>query len=100
MIFLKELLINENDYSQYVPYPYSEFDSLDESLDYCTFELKHTTINKPFRPCSKVKITISDNQNERVLWLIVSKDAARMAVSTLSRLDGITISPFALPLLE
>ena len=28
---------------------------------------------------------------------MVSSDAARMAVSTLSKLDGITISPFALP---
>ena len=82
MIFLKELLINKIDYSQYVPYPYSEFDSLDESLDYCTFELKHTSINEPFRPCSKVKITISDNQNDRVLWLIVSKDTCKEVVST------------------
>jgi hypothetical protein len=31
---------------------------------------------------------------------MVSSDAASMAVSTLSKLEGITISPFALPLFE
>lgn len=69
-----KVLIDDVDYTDYVPIPLSEQLSLDESLDCGYLQLLYTDKDTPFYPLAKVNITITNNAKTRQLDYFVSSD--------------------------
>ena len=67
---LKHITISGVDYSRYLPFPFEETLTLDESLATSSVRLVNTRIKSPFKPFSRVRIGIGSSAR----WYILSDD--------------------------
>lgn len=67
---LKHITISGVDYSSYLPFPFEETLTLDESLSTSSVRLVNTRIKAPFKPFSRVRLGIGSSAR----WYIVSDD--------------------------
>lgn len=67
---LKHITISGVDYSRYLPFPFEETLTLDESLSTSSVRLVNTRIKAPFKPFSRVRLGIGSSAR----WYILSDD--------------------------
>ena len=82
MIRIVELLINNEDYSDYATIPLQTQDTLDESLDIAYIELKGIDKEVPFLPFSDVYLkTIDDKNNIKEHYMFIESDEPTEIIS-------------------
>lgn len=91
MIEIESLIINNVDYSSYIPYSIKITETLDESLDNIILQLIATSFKSPFKPLTKAKLTLSDGINIKVLYMAVAIDRVSEIITSGKFTHNITL---------
>lgn len=81
MITLTELLINNEDYTDYAVWTLQGQNTLDESLDVQYIELKGTDKQNPFTPFDDIQLTITDGTNNKIFEMLVESDTVTEVIA-------------------
>ena len=69
-----KLEIGGVDYTQYMPYCFSDKEALDESLDMSHLELLYTSFSEPIKPLTEVVLTLTQGANTKTIIRYVAID--------------------------
>lgn len=69
-----KLEIGGVDYTQYMPYCFSDKEALDESLDMSHLELLYTNLSEPIKPLTEVVLTLTQGNNTKTINRYVAID--------------------------
>lgn len=69
-----KLQIGGVDYTQYMPYCFSDKEALDESLDMSHLELLYTSLSEPIKPLTEVVLTLTQGANTKTINRYVAID--------------------------
>lgn len=82
MIYIKQLLIDGVDYSEYATIPLQDQKTLDESLDVSYIEVKGVEIEQPFTPFANVYLKLTDNLNNiKDFYMLIESDEITEVIS-------------------